>query len=263
MNSRTLLLSLAGAAAIGLPFLVSSADNPAQSKAREALRSAAPPPARADVQAQPTLITAQTSSSVTVTRPDSEAQSKARAALREGAAVAPSATTGTPATTAGTPSAMQPQNALASGPKPDTEAQAKAREAVRETTSVPAGFTVQVDMAAAPGMDTEVHAKAREAVRSEAPIATPAATVAEVETPSAAPAQPSTQPTPATVAQPATRRGLMRAAAPDFTAGMVSPESPFTPEQQAALAALLPPYQTDQMSSAEYHRKRAAIIHGS
>jgi hypothetical protein len=151
----------------------------------------------------------------------------------------------------------QAKNGLAAGPRPDTEAQAKARAALREEGAMLAvteeGYTqaqVAPEMAAAAQADTESQAKARAVVRAEA-VATATPVVAAAG-----------EPQPETKASPA--KPPVRQQAPNpLTDGMTPPESPFSPEQQAALARLLEPYLADQMSTEDYHQQRAAIVKGS
>ena len=115
-------------------------------------------------------------------------------------------------------------------PRPDTEAQARARQALRDEAVTPASAAEGFNrtQATGPSKDSEVQAKAREAVRTTGG-----------------------------------KKPVARKQSPNpLLEGMTPPQSPFTAEQQAALAALLEPYLANQLSTADYHQKRADIIAG-
>jgi hypothetical protein len=231
-----------------IPFLVSSKDNPAQAQARQALRAqeaaAAPKPAPA--------------------KPADSVRPTDSAPPADVAKSQPP-----PAKPAPTTNGSKP-GYLAGPPAPDNEAQAKARAALREQTTIvattDAGYSQtqqpQPGMTVTPQADTEMQAKAREAVRAETPVVAAVTAPEETAPPpqEVAAAKPAEKP----AEKPAAKKVVARQAAPNpLTEGMTPPESPFTPEQQAALAELLGPYLGDQISTEEYHQKRAAIIAGS
>jgi hypothetical protein len=242
MKTRTVLLSVACVTVTCLPFLVSSADNPAQAKAREALRASEAPAAPKPAAPEPAPV----------------AQPAAAAAAKP-APAKPAPVAATPVTNGSKP------GYVAGPPAPDNEAQARARAAVRADMVAAqdraAGYTLapaQTELAAATRPDNEAQAKARAVVRDESPMLTSTG-----ETASPAQVAP-TQATPDKASTPTALPTTTTSARPNpLTAGMTPPESPFSPEQQAQLARLLSPYMADQMSTEEYHQKRAAIVAGS
>ncbi len=246
-----------------LPFVVSSKDNPAQQKAREAARAQKWPPQTAEKPAAPEAPPSATEpnkstppSAIVAGAEDTEAQKKAREVVREETASAPSAPAPTPA-----PASVAPSpTGLASGPRPDTEAQALARAALHEAPVIVIVKEVEegdlpeqasTPLAGGPRPDTEAQAEAREAIRGEHAMVAPVAT-AETQ-----PKEP--QPKPVRQKTVAKRKTQSN---PLFE-GLEMPEPAFTPEQEAALAELMDPYATDKISTEEYHLKRSAIIAGS
>ncbi len=124
MRTRAILLTAACAAATCLPFIVSSADNPAQAKARAALRQGI---AMLNAPSKPAV--PDSSATVVGPREDTEGQARARQAVRKEPMLL--------AATAEGYSRDQAVGGLAAAPREDTEAQAKARNAVRAGSPAP------------------------------------------------------------------------------------------------------------------------------
>jgi hypothetical protein len=198
----------------------------------------------------------------TASLPDNEAQTKARAALYADEVKAPApAKSAQPAPVVPSPKATSKAPSVQPAPKaPSAQAETTVEppEPIPATPIAPAAI---VPVLAGPQPDSEAQAKARAALRQEEPAVQAPPATASMPSSVAPTTQPEVSAAKPIVTAPAALKPVSRKPNP-LTAGMQPPALPTTPAQQQALDGLLQQYVTDQISAAEYHKRRAGILAG-